>query len=563
MKTLPANLIQDLIPLLPRYAEEEGDFFSVERINIIQGLITEGYVEEIAKTTLAMLENLLDTLATLDSESLQKGEWCFISFPAQLMALSVLTAMSDQDSRFFKPNFWNTQGISNNKKEQQLDVLKHIETQRFESHSKKEAKPIRYIHVAWSIIKHHGEILFYQREDTKKRHDTQAGDYGLIGGRVNQNDMPILANEVDARLQALQSDKLDLIKPALETTLKRELQEETGLIYGEHYDFKLWRELKPYQQVQGSAPNHALTEYFFNLYTIELTLAGFCFLQKRVKQDDELAWFSISDILKGKRDDGKLAYIKALHADFDNKDLLKKALENVNDSFDSNYNLTQKNDTLTLPDRVEKNILAGSLGKEFPLDVALSQEQQELLLGLAAHSRGFEFENRLNDVLFYPYGWIKINEGSHLQAPLIQLAQQLNAQKPLVIENQKDCYFRLSVLPKNIYFYDDLFSISLLQNDLNGIRTKVRCWLKRSAFITAFGRTTEVTQQKTISLELADDLQKCTSNTYSDDNDFAMKTKDKYRKALHKDFKSLGMRGLLRQEANTIKTLCKLEIINN
>lgn len=62
---------------------------------------------------------------------------------------------------------------------------------RHRNHTSQQAQPIRYCYVAWSIIKLDGKILFYQREDTQKRYDKSAGDYGLIGGRANQNDAPI------------------------------------------------------------------------------------------------------------------------------------------------------------------------------------------------------------------------------------------------------------------------------------------------------------------------------------------------------------------------------------
>jgi len=43
-------------------------------------LINADFSQEIAENTLAMLENLLDTLSTLNTDYLQGGEWCFISY---------------------------------------------------------------------------------------------------------------------------------------------------------------------------------------------------------------------------------------------------------------------------------------------------------------------------------------------------------------------------------------------------------------------------------------------------------------------------------------------------
>ena len=330
-------LIQSLIPHLPRYAEEEGDFYSVSRVTLINALCKQHPIDQtVAENTVALLETLLDTLAVLNSDLLKNGDWCFVSFPAQLMALSVLTALSDTESRLLAANFWNTQGASNDKKDQQRGVLNNIETSRYNNHSHQQAQPIRYCYVAWSIVKLDGKILFYQREDTQKRYDKTAGDFGLLGGRTNQNDVTLV--DKVALLKELQSPNSKLIKNALPETLKRELREEAGLLFESHYTFKPWRSLKPYRQVQGSAPNHALTEYYLDVFQVDLTLEGYLFLQQKIKSDDRLAWFSIDDMVRGESTDGKIPYIKALVNDFAEGGLaLATALAAVPDSFACHY----------------------------------------------------------------------------------------------------------------------------------------------------------------------------------------------------------------------------------
>ncbi|MDD1608161.1 MAG: NUDIX hydrolase, partial [Methylococcaceae bacterium] len=119
----------------------------------------------------------------------------------QLLALSVLTAMSNKNSRFFADNFWNTQSIADDKKNKQCDLLNYIETNRVACHATQNAPPIRYIYVAWSIIKLDDKILFHLREDTKKRHDDKAGDYVLVGGRLNQRDNSAFASDKKCYLQ--------------------------------------------------------------------------------------------------------------------------------------------------------------------------------------------------------------------------------------------------------------------------------------------------------------------------------------------------------------------------
>ena len=150
---MTADLIEALIPLLPRFAEEEGDFYAVKRTDLINSLCQQAGIETaIAENTVNFCEILLDSLATLKRDLLKEGEWTFVSFPAQLMALSVLTAMSDSDSSFFENDFWNTHTVDNAKKEQQRAVLNLIENKRLAVHLNQTATPIRYIYVAWSII---------------------------------------------------------------------------------------------------------------------------------------------------------------------------------------------------------------------------------------------------------------------------------------------------------------------------------------------------------------------------------------------------------------------------
>ena len=148
------DLLKTLITALPRYAEEEGDFFSVDRSRLIDRLCEQhGIDKPVAENTVLLCECLLDSLSLLQRDYLAKGAWCFVSFPAQLLAMSLLTTMSDADSRLLAANFWNTQGIANDRKDQQRDLLRVVELARFEHHAGQQAPPIRYCYVAWSILK--------------------------------------------------------------------------------------------------------------------------------------------------------------------------------------------------------------------------------------------------------------------------------------------------------------------------------------------------------------------------------------------------------------------------
>jgi 8-oxo-dGTP pyrophosphatase MutT (NUDIX family) len=551
---MPNNLIKTLIQKLPLYAEEEGAFYSVNRNSLINEICKRNAIElSIAENTVMWCERLLDTLSVLNVDYLLKGEWCFISFPAQLMATSVLTALSDSESRFLAANFWNTQGISSDKKNQQRDVLNLIENARYENHASQQAHPIRYCYVAWSIIKLDGKILFYQREDTKKHFDKSAGDYGLIGGRANQNDIPI-PDKVGV-LKALQSPNSELIKKALPETLKRELREEAGLLFETHYTFKPWRSLKPYQQVQGAAPNHALTEYYLDIFQIDLSLEGYLFLRQRLNTDERLVWISIADIERGETSDNKISYIKALYNDFDgDRSALAAELMALPDSFIAGYLFQPNKYGITLPIDPAKPILAGVLGKNKPLNLHLTARQSTLVLGLAAHLRGFEFATLTENIVLHPYGWIEVTGQAMIRAELTALAALLNG-NDLVIENHRDTFFRLSIEPEVIFFADELFSFSIQLVDLTGTKNKIPATLQRQSFETTLGCVSHKTEVFQITLDLAHNLRVLSAQTFSVDNEEALKTEDNYKKGLHKDarFQALGLRNLVRREARILR----------
>ncbi len=557
---MSSELIKSLIPQLPRYAEEEGDFYSVPREALINMLCQQHAIDySLAENTIALIETLLDTFAVLSADYLQKGEWCFISFPAQLLATSLLTALSDNESRFFADNFWNTQGIADDKKNQQREVLSIVENKRYAHHASHNAKPIRYIYVAWGIIKLDGKILFYQREDTQKRFDKKAGDYGLIGGRLNQHDVRS-DKDMPALLAELQSENSSIIKNALPETLKREIREETGLVFDQHYRFKPWRSLKPYQQVQGSAPNHALTGYYLEVFQIELMLEGYLFLQQQMYRNDRLVWFTLDELVKGASGDGKIAYVKALVDDFESDSLaLKTELLALPDSFAARYLFQPEKYGLTLRIDTEKPILAGVLGKEKPLDVVLTPGQRALLLGLAVHSRGFAFATVVENISFHPFGWIDVKNNPELQTELIHLAA-LFKDTDLIIENHCDILFRLSINPEVIYFDEALFTYSVHTSDLSGTKTKIPVIIERKAFLTALGVAQDKKETFQVTLDLAHKLQKLSKHQFSADNEEAVKIEDTYKKGLHREpkFLVLGLRSLIRREAGVIRFCCDL-----
>jgi len=163
----------------------------------------------------------------------------------------------------------------------------------------------------------------------------------------------------------------------------------------------------------------------------------------------------------------------------------------------------------------------------------------------------FEFTPADNRTFF---GWIDVKHNSLLQSELISLAGLLK-DSDLIIENHRDCLFRLSISPDVVYFDEKLFSFAVKQADLNGIQTKIPVNIHREAFDTALGKVKGNTEEFKLTLEFVHKLQSLIVHQFSTDNEDAVKIEDTYKKGLHKEprFLALGLRSLIRREAGIFK----------
>jgi hypothetical protein len=306
--------------------------------------------------------------------------------------------------------------------------------------------------------------------------------------------------------------------------------------------------------VQGAAPNHALTEYYLDIFQIDLTLDGYLFLLQKVQSDERLTWISIADINRGETTDGKILYINALYNDFDNRTALTAELSTLQNSFSASYLVDREKYGITLPVDTTKPILAGVLGKEKMLDVSLTARQLALILGFAANLRGFEFATIDENIVLHPYGWIEVTQPTKIQTELISLAAMLNG-SDLVLENRCDKFFRVSITPEAIYFDDALFLFSVKADDLKATETKIQAIVRRQSFDTGFGKVKDKAEVFTLSLQFVHDLKNLSSNNYPTDKEEAIKIEDRYKKGLHQDvaFKALGLRNMVRREAGVFR----------
>jgi len=259
-------------------------------------------------------------------------------------------------------------------------------------------------------------------------------------------------------------------------------------------------------------------------------------------------------MIQGESSDGKIPYIKALYDDFsDDRSAFEAALMALPDSFSNRYLFQPSKYGLTLPVDHQKPILAGTLGKEKPLDVNLTARELDVSLGLASHLRGFSLSKPVEGITFHPYGWIEVDNIS-IQSELIHLASVLK-ETDLVIENHRDRFFRLSISPEVVFFNESLFSFIVKEDDMKGIQTTIPVTINRVSFDTALGKVEEKTETFKLTLELTHRLKKIVEQPHSTENEGAQKIEDTYKKGLHKDpkFIALGLRRLIAREDGIIK----------
>lgn len=468
--SLPA--IQCILNLLPHYAEEGNICTSVVVQDVVKIISKDAQIsKEAATATVAFVQRMFDSLALLDRQQLLQGRWQFVSFPAQLLANSLLCVLADDGQNLLDAHYWE-QGAHRPEDviEEQRNLLRTLELHRVGLHRQQSAVPIRFVYVAWGIIKLGGRFLMHHREDKARR---KTGNYVFPGGRFNLTDLPP-ASQTASTLPRLQCAASPEALAHLHNTFTREMQEETGLNHSEHYDFRLWRSLKPYCEVEGSRNNHAYTEYMIQVYEVVLTASGQIRLFDQLcEYPERFSWFELDDLTRKTTPDGKVAYINALLADLG--DNLSAALEKVQESFVDRLLYQDETDALDIPFNSESSLLRGKTGKERPVEVKLNDQECAALWGLACHAKQLEFSS-VRDAVLLPCGWVKVlDDGVVKQMQVV--AEKLNRAGFTLIESRDQTYFRLSATPNIIFLDESQFRYSYSYGAADAAKSK-DCWFR-------------------------------------------------------------------------------------
>ncbi|MDP2833741.1 MAG: NUDIX hydrolase [Pseudomonadota bacterium] len=450
MTSIILRVIQDR---LPHHAEEGHHCTAMVIADVIQEIRgSSGASDEVSTAYVRLVQRLFDSLSLLDRQQLREGRWRFVSFPAQLMANSLLSVLADEDQDLLEASYWE-QGPHRPEDvvEEQRNLLRTLEIHRVSGHRRQSAIPIRFVYVAWGLIRLDGRFLLHHREDKTRR---QAGNFVLPGGRFNLLDLPKELQTAESLPHIQQSGSAEALA-TVPTTFIREMLEETGLVHPSHYTFKLWKTLKTYREVEGSRNNHAYTEYLILVFEVTLTPAGLVHLFDRLcTHPDRFAWFGVDDLVRRATLDGHAAYIEALHADLGEN--LTAVLNEAQEAIEDQPRYQEETDAIDIPCAASRAMLIGRTGKEKPVVIKLDDMECALLWGLAWHAKQLAFTD-VRDVVLLPRGWVRLLKDDASRRAHA-LASKLLAAGLHLLESRDQVYFRLSASPNIIFFDSDGYS---------------------------------------------------------------------------------------------------------
>lgn len=441
-----------LLEVLPLHAEEENQRQESAEAELVSKVVALGGDPFTTHSVITVLRRLLEALVLLDPVQLSQGKWAFVSFPASLMARSVLETLATPRTTFFADDYWH-QGTSQISAvvEEQRRLLRRMELQRTVNRDTR-VSPIRTVHVAWGIMRFGDRYLMHKRED-RTRPDVD--QYVFPGGRLKPVDLDIADRNPEALSDLFLIDSV-LASGAIERTLARELLEELRLGPGE-YVHKHLRTLPPFAKVEGALNNHAFTQYNISVFAIQLSDSGARNTLNLISAEGvDWEWFTAQEIMAGKRPDGPRAFVDALVCESDDQvlNLLEREVP------DSSPVITylKAGDALALPARASDPILQGTAGpKQKSISISIDQKNWELLMILGWHARGLDVEALPDsELLLLGGGWIKLC-GTELVKTAVELASKLKTAGIPLVDYDPTGLCRLSIASPLIYFQPACF----------------------------------------------------------------------------------------------------------
>jgi len=451
-----ATVLAALESRLP-IALEEGDAPGAVALAEVEHALAADADAAYAAGALAVVDRLFCTLGLLSKEARAEGVWRFMSFPAWLVARSVLQSLSTTGQSLVSPGYWGTQPAQRDLEEQRA-LLRQLEERRARYHPT-QAAPIRFVHVAWAAIQVGERLLLLHRED-RSRPDAR-GNYVLPGGRFRLADAPVGARPAHSTRELAYGGS-GWPAQFLDRTLARELHEELDFVADDDYTATWQADLPLYRRVEGARNHLAYTEYSIAVFAVRLTQRGYLkLLTMQAWRPGAQAWFTLAELDAGRTSAGATAFIDALRPALVGGAPLLVA---CGASFVPEYRLPGKQKGLDLPLAGGRRLRYGKTGEGvLDLDVPLSDAEAGWLLALGWHAKSLPFAQPAQRPLLDD-GWVALQADD---VPLLaRLRDRLDAAGLPALELVDDAFARLSMPPSAIFFDTALFRCSVLPGAL-------------------------------------------------------------------------------------------------
>ena len=443
--------------LLPPMLAEDDVAQDVSRSDLAAGLMDVAPHAQV-EAALAVVERLFCTMALLHAGSAAQGQWRFSSYSAWLVARSLLEALSTDHHTLLDPGYWSHQP-ADIEVEEQRELLKRLENGRVAYHPGNAARPIRFVYVAWAVIRLDDRFLLYARED-KVRADAR-GHFGLPGGRFKLSDAP-LAERPATAVHDFAYGVGHWPMAHLQRSLYRELREELELSERDHYSLGPSIDITPYSRIEGARNHHSYTEYRMRLFPLQLNSHGAIKLFERLHRCPELfAWFTADELGMERNTRGQRAFVTALVEHFGPE---LKQLVALPQAIAETHLLNTPHVGIDIPLAPEWPVTSGRSGKPSKEHRArLTVAEHRWLWALAWHAKSLPFAGAHN-VGLLPLGWIRIDD----IAVVLSLRDKLDASGLRLVEIEDGRYARLSINPRMVYFDPNFFRYRLHGDAIKG-----------------------------------------------------------------------------------------------
>ena len=414
------ELLAEVSRILPRIAEESSDREETPETDLIERLIhATGVGAQEARAVLGVVRRLLQALSVLDEARLNAGVWAFVSFPAFLLARSVLGGLGVAEFQLLEPGFWNA---SEYLVDRQRALIKRSEELRVALPA--GLVPIRRVWVSWAWIALDGKFLMVRREDPAPHRDGSRGQFVFPGGRISNEDLPELVYLTASRCLDFFDPNIEIdpshIFYAFSHAVRRELREELE-IPGSAFEAVIpVDEPIHYVALEGAKSAYSATEYHIQPFRVALKDSGKTDLLRCLAAHPErFAWFTAEELTAGINEVGARAFVDAIRQG-------GPALDP--DAFTIPIgNTSPLKDPIDIPGKPLEPFAVGVAGRERQVHVDLDADEIELLNWLAAVRRGDDIEELAAGVsMASGTGWVLIDD-DHALTRLRTLSAKLDA----------------------------------------------------------------------------------------------------------------------------------------